>query len=95
MTCKCVIADTYIIPILEMALSLRQDKSERTIGYVQDEKYVAVVMFNFSIISIITCESDAGRDAFRAYRVQIRPLHVETGAKQEQEVILNCEDIFQ
>ena len=77
------------------ALSLRQDKSERTIGYMQDDKYVAVVMFNFNIISIITCESDAGRDAFRAYRVQIRPLHVEPGAKQEQEVILNCEDIFQ
>ena len=77
------------------ALSLRQDKSERTISYVQDDKYVAVVMFNFTIIGIITCESDAGRDAFRAYRVQIRPLHVEAGAKQEQEVILNCEDIFQ
>ena len=79
-----------------MARSLTQDQSERTIGYMDDDddKYVPVIMFNFRIVSIISCESDVGRDAYRAYRVEVRPLHVEQNAPTTQEVIILCEDIF-
>lgn len=51
-------------------------------------------MFNFKIVSIISCESDVGKDAYRAYRVDVRPLHVEQEAPSTQEVIILCEDIF-
>ena len=79
----------------KMARSLNQEQSERTIGYIdEDDKYIALIMFNFRVVSIITCESDSGRDAYRAYRVLISPLHVEQGAPTTQEVILRCEDIF-
>ena len=78
-----------------MARSLTQEQSNRTIGYIDDDdKYTVVIMFNFRVASIITCESDVGRDAYRAYRVLICPLHVEPGAPTTQEVILRCEDIF-
>ena len=78
-----------------MARSLTQDQSERTIGYIdEDEKYVACIMFNFKIVSIISCESDVGKDAYRAYRVEVHPLHVENDAPSIQEVIILCEDIF-
>ena len=69
----------------KMARTLTQDKSDRTIGFIN--KDVACIMFNFKFISIISSPSDVGRDAYRAYRVEIRPLHVEQGAPTTQEVI--------
>lgn len=74
-----------------MARALTQDHSERTIGFLNDEdKYIAAIMFNIRIVSIISSESDT----FRAYRVEIRPLHVEQGSPTTQEVIIGCEEIF-
>ena len=72
----------------KMARALTQDKYGRTIGFINEEDvYVVCIIFNFKIISIISSPSDVGRDAYRAYRVEIRPLHVEQGAPTTQEVI--------
>ena len=77
----------------KMARALTQDKSDRTIGFIN--KDVACIMFNFKFISIISSPSDVGRDAYAyAWRSALFTLNKVLRQPRRSSIIILCEDNF-